>query len=393
MSKFSDAIANAPRAERPKGPVWSGPESSAENGGITFSLLNRFLVCRERFRLLVVEGLKVADTFEPRLEYGNMWHVCEEAQAGCSPRFEGEPQSTLWEDHLHNYAVQLCERYPYSQEQIEHWYQFCKVQFPLYVEYWSKQKDQQRKVPLLTEQVFSVPYRLPSGRTVYLRGKWDSVHLIGGKIWLQENKTKSQIDNVKVMRQLRFDLQTMLYMVALQHEKMNVWDCEGFDRPQGQANRLIAGVLYNVVRRSAHKSVEAFTKKLMEDKANNRLGEWFGRFTVEVSQSDIERFRKECLDPILEQLCDWWDWIKVSTTDPFSSNDGCENSLDQSVKSSIHWRHPYGCYNILDEGGFADVDNYLESGTTGGLRRVTELFEELRDDGTSNANQRTVEEE
>ena len=72
---------------------------------------------------------------------------------------------------------------------------------------------------MLQEQVCDVPYNLPSGRVVRLRGKFDSVDLIDGGIYLQENKTKGDIDKIQVERQLSFDLQTLMYSVALHKMK------------------------------------------------------------------------------------------------------------------------------------------------------------------------------
>jgi len=142
------------------GPVWGGPEKD----GITFSLLSRFLSCRERFRLLVVEGLRPIETFNHRIEYGQMWHVCEEALANEMP----------WGQLLTEYAQDLLKKYRLAQEQIDHWYNVCRVQFPIYADYWRSNSAGDR-TPLLAEQVFDIPYRLPSGRTVRLRGKWDPV--------------------------------------------------------------------------------------------------------------------------------------------------------------------------------------------------------------------------
>src|SRR6185369_9120155 len=66
----------------PKPRVWAGPMDAGPTGGITQSLLSMFLVCRERFRLRVIEGLHSFDRFNHRIEYGSMWHICEEVHAG-----------------------------------------------------------------------------------------------------------------------------------------------------------------------------------------------------------------------------------------------------------------------------------------------------------------------
>jgi hypothetical protein len=364
MQKQDDKpLMKNPKPQR-TAPVWKGPEVD----GITFSLLSRFLTCRERFRILVVEGLKPADHFESRMEFGNMWHVCEETFA----KLPGEGPSG-WEEPLKLYAANLCKKYRGDQQQIDHWYSICKALFPLYVNHWAKHPDVQNRTPLLQEQPFDVPYKLPSGRTVRLRGKWDSVDLIGKPmkirhamhsggqgIWIQENKTKSSIDGQKLARQLTFDLQTMIYVVALELEQKGE---ERFDAREQLKTYPILGVRYNVIRRSAHKSVDSMLKKLEDDREAGRIGEWFGRWKVEVSQYAVEKFRRQCLDPILEQLCKWYELIKRGS-DPFA------NFLD-------HFRFPYGIYNPLTEGGNSDLDPYLESRSEVGLQRVDNLFPEL----------------
>ncbi len=73
--KLKEQKAKSQESKRGTGPLWKGPEVD----GITFSLLSRFIACPERFRILVTEGLQPHDEFNHRIEYGNMWHTCEEA--------------------------------------------------------------------------------------------------------------------------------------------------------------------------------------------------------------------------------------------------------------------------------------------------------------------------
>jgi hypothetical protein len=366
-----------------KKPLWCGPEED----GVTQSLLSRFLSCRERFRLLVVEGLRPAPTFNHRIEYGNMWHVCEEAHAARGQR--------TWMTGLEYYAATLCRQYPTQQEQIDHWYNVCRVQFPLYVEYWSRPPDLRDRTPLLQEQVFDVPYHLPSGRTVRLRGKWDSVDLVGkGKnaaIWLQENKTKADISEAQMKRQLSFDLQTMFYLVALETVRTQYNTGQGQEWIQPIEHELIfhplAGVRYNVIRRPLsggkgsivrHKptksnpqgETKAHYYSRLSDIIRGDLPYFFMRWQVTVTPADVTKFRREFLDPILEQLCDWWECIDFNLKkgrDPFGSD-----------SRGRHWRHPFGAVNWLDEGGSSDLDAYLESGTEVGLVRADTLFGELQ---------------
>jgi hypothetical protein len=321
------------------------------------------------------------------MEYGQMWHVCEEALAS-------EPKGN-WQQWLTNYAKELCQKYRTQQEQIQHWYNVCKVQFPFYVDYWAKHLDVKQRTPLLQEQVFDVPYLLPSGRTVRLRGKWDSVDLIGkGKtagIYLQENKTKGDIKEEQLKRQLAsgFDLQTMLYLVALEEWRKH---CATGPRLHETMDKVescsLLGVCYNVVRRplsggkgsiSQRKPTKSSPNGETAEEFYNRLegiiaadpDYFFMRWKVEVSSQDIERFKRECLDPVLEQLCQWWEWV---------SRPLCKGGTDQfDEEDGIHFRFPYGVYNVLAEGGSGETDEYLDTGSMLGLVRVDRLFEELDD--------------
>lgn len=364
----------AKKAAAPTKAVWAGPSGEGPNGGITFSLLSRFLVCRERFRLLVVEGLRPRDKFNPKLEFGNMWHAMEEALA------EGKPTLPA----LAKYANELVRRYQMDRDDIGHWTGMAAEFFPRYVEHWAKHPDVTARFPLLQEEVFDVPYLLPSGRTVRLRGKWDSVDLIGedaeAGVYLQENKTKSRLDGETITRQCTFDLQTMLYAVAYLKWAGTLKPADWLDLREKagvstgvRLGGAFRGTRYNVVRRPAHKTVASAAKTYEELKEAGRLGEWFGRWKIKVGPADIEKFRRTCLDPILENLSDWWEWINH----PGFGQAAASGAWIKTATLGLHWRHPFGVYNVLDEGGHADLDAYLETGSTVGLERATDLFPEL----------------
>lgn len=395
LSGLKSKVKPAPKSS---GPLWQGPESPGPQGGITFSMLSKWLTCRERFRVRYVEGWEPTRQFSHRIEYGNMWHVCEEAFAAVESQTSRVYPS--WELALKQYVTDLCRRFPLSQQEIVHWYNVCKVQFPVYVDYWSKHPDVVNRTPLLQEQVFDVPYKLPSGRVVRLRGKWDSVDLIGqGKdtgVYLQENKTKGDIDELALQRQLTFDLQTMMYIVALraefeQNSTLGSW-MPG-DIPRGMS---IKGVRYNVVRRPlsggegtiaqrkgskniAPETDEAFYARVRgvidgtgvktDGRSYTGPSHWFMRWKFDVGEADVKRFRDECFDPILEALCNWYH---LTTGEPLTGFD------QDCLQFGHHWRHPFGCDNAVNEYGATDVDNYLDTGSTVGMHKRETLFEELQ---------------
>ena len=369
-------------------PLWKGPCSNDANGGITFSLLSKFLCCRERFRLNVIEGIRTVDQFNHRIQYGSMWHVCEEAHA------KGQD----WQVLLKNYCYELCRQYRMQQEQVHNWWNVCKTQFPIYVDYWAKHKDVKDRTPLLQEEVFNIPYVLPSRRIVRLRGKFDSVDLIGkGKavgVYLQENKSKGEIVEQQLKRQLSFDMQTMMYLTALQ-----VYADESLGEALNHAP--IKGVRYNVIRRPLsggkgsirqHQPTKSNPSGESAEDFYRRLGgiireepeTFFMRWLVTVSPSDIRKFRHDFLDPCLEQLCDWFSWMEyVSNSakhDPFDKEAWISiktPSGERCIDSSIHYRTPYGFFNALAESQGTDLDEYLISGSMTGLTRVDSLFGEL----------------
>lgn len=359
-------------------PLWKGPQSDDDNGGITNSLLSRYLSGKERFRLMVVEGLRTADIFNPRMEYGNMWHVCEETFAATPERDSKEWSDGVyvtWAQALREYSRKLCERYRMQQEQVNHWYKMCLAQFPLYIEHWQHHHEQMEREPLLQEKVFEVDYKLPSGRSVCLRGKWDSVDKVDDFLFIQENKTKSQIDLLKLTRQLHYDLQSMLYIVALEQYKDHCF----FNRSNKRWRGLpIAGVRYNVIRRSAHKSPESMVKKITEDRESGRIAEWFARLNITIVAKDIQNFCFECLDPILENLCDdyeWWTYCCKNNRSPYDQKDRGKLFKHHYPR---HYRMPY-FYNPIADGAEGDLDRYMNEGSLVGLSYTDNLFPELTD--------------
>lgn len=366
MDNLSDKLKSVSKPKgHKKGPMWDGPSVNSQCGGISYSLLSRYLSCKERFRLMMIEGLRPKDRFNHLLEFGSLWHAAEEGFAG-----KGKIG-----DMVTNYAKKLTEKYPFQREEIRHWRDCCLALFPIYVDYWKRHKDVISRKPIFQEEVFNINYRLPSGRDVYLRGKWDSVDLINNKesqgIWLQENKTKSGIDQSKIERQLKFDLQTMIYIISLCVRQSDTHSRHDFGK------HVIRGVRYNVVRRSLHKSPDSMIKKCVEDIGADRGVEWFCRWNTEISGHDIEVFKHQCFHPVLENLCDdyeWWQYCKMTGVDVYLYLVRSEKFPEHQKR---HYRHPFGVYNVLDEGGSADLDHYLDTGSEVGLQRTDNFFPEL----------------
>ena len=356
-------------------PVWKGPWVD----GITQSLLGTYLVCKERFRLCTIEGWGTADHFAHRIEYGQMWHTCEEYYAA------GED----WEKALHEYCVVLAERYRSDSAEVLKYFRICKTQFPVYIDFWNEHEeyDMSSVKPIVQEFSFKVPYKLPSGRVVKLRGKWDSVDQVKENdknvIYLQENKTKGDLNEQQIKRQLHFDMQTCIYLVALHTYKKEL----GLKAP-------IKGVRYNCVRRplsggrgtirmrkatknNPAETPDQFYKRLEDDVLREYPEHFFKRWEVKVTLKDLENFKRTFLNPVLENVLDdyeWWAHCFDKKSDPF---DYSTRELLFPNHAQRHYRFPYGVWNPITDGGGGDLEEFMTSGSTVGLVKIDNLFPEL----------------
>ena len=358
---------------------WKGPQVH----GVTQSLLSLYMVCQERFRIKTILGLATEPSFNKAMEFGNMWHVCEEEFA----------RGVEWEKSLLDYCKKLVKEFPLSQEEIIKWHEIIKQMFPIYVSYWENHPHILNRTPCLSEETFHLPYELPSGREVYLNGKIDSADLIGKgprkKLWLQENKCKGEIKEENTKRQLGFDLQTMMYPIALL--EMQKTDARIPPRVKFE------GVRYNIIRRPlsggkgsirqlkptkknpAGESLVEFIERLLTNYVKEEPDTYFMRWNAIITPTDFSKFKEDCLHPVLENLCDdyeWWEFCHNAEQSPY---DYLMRGKKFPEHRRRHFRLPYGIYNPIAERRMDEIDEYLLNGSEIGLRRVTNLFPELPD--------------
>lgn len=368
-----------PKIPPQRTPLWTGPNGDGPYGGVTQSLMGDFLQCPMRFKLYYVDGLASADGFSHQLEFGSMFHLAIETYL----RDGANLRNNSWREAVRSYAKRLCERYQTNQENIDHWYNVVCVTFIRYVEYWKDHKSNgENHQSLLQEMSFDIPYQLPSGRRVRLRGKCDGVEARGvGKdrrIWLNETKTKGEINELAIERLLAFDLQTMMYLVALETYQKTI-DLGG---PEDPWRSPIGGVKYDVILRplsggkgSIRRKKPTKTNPNGESKVAfyDRLGkvildsphEFFMRWNVVVAKHDLERFLERCLHPLLEQLLLWYDVVALGKPS-YALPENC-----------INYQRPHGVVSWLDRTSGSEYDEYLASGSTLGLTKIDSLFGEL----------------
>ncbi|MEM4359834.1 MAG: PD-(D/E)XK nuclease family protein [Candidatus Bilamarchaeaceae archaeon] len=324
-------------------PVWTPDD------GITYSLLSRFIVCRQRFWIRAVLGLVPKPEWNHRIEYGSMFHAGLEAISA----------GTSVENAVGEYANSLLNQFPQFSDDIHLWSTICKGQLEVYSSWW---KDDPKSY-LLHEEVFDVPVGLPSGRSIRLRGKVDSVFSRQKSVYLQENKIKGDIDLDGIMQQMAGDLQTMMYITALDLMKTH-----------GKVRR----VLYNVIqrplggkyplRKRKAETPGAFAKRVVQN-IRDSPESYFHRIEVEVTDKDVLTFRQRCLYPLLEGVLDWWESIKDDPTNPWVSN---------GKSNKHHWIRPFGVYDSLGLGFRGDYYDFIVHGSMNGLQKTTDVFPELK---------------
>lgn len=404
--KLADRLPQGRLDTRPEVPVWKGPSDLGPDGGVTQSMMaggHGFMVCRERFRLHYIEGLRSAEGFSHRMEYGNMWHICEEAFA------QGGDWEARFNRELLAYCQQLLQDYSTQQNQINQWYQICRRQFPIYVDHWKRHPDIKKRSPLLQEAVFDLPYTLPSGRVVRLRGKFDSVDVVGTDgVYLQENKAKGDIDQLALYSNLRCDFQTGMYMVVLREIRKRGCDPAFLPNATPQqiaalikvAKKPLKGTRYNVIRRPLSggkhsiRQLQGKTTKKHGTTPGETLTQFYDRLAglikgdaeffflrmnVEVDQDTLPTFERTVLVPHLEQLCDWYEhqvYCIKNGKDPFTTP--YFKDPDGISCYYPHYMYPYGVYNVVNETGSSDLDAHIHTGSMVGLRHVNDLFRELK---------------
>ena len=309
-------------------PVWD-----LYRDGISYSLLSRFINCRERFRIYTVEGLAPGDTTDS-LEFGTMFHK-------------------LLEYHAKGYTMPQLERL-LGKDATTFLGRLALSIFQIYIDTWKEQDA--NLVYVSQEEVFRTTIYLPSGRKVDLRGKFDEIFRDQGKLWLQENKTKSQIDEISLEHTLPFDLQTMLYSHCI----------------RAIYKEAPAGVLYNIIRKPGLKQKvketdSDFLKRIMSD-INSRPEWYYVRYRITFGPQDIDNFAKRTLFPLLEQVCLWWESIQANPFQPWTLPDGSTNPH--------HFSRPFGVYDSF-KNGRGEYFDLVTRGVTHGLRSISTVYPEL----------------
>lgn len=318
--------------------------------GISVSWLQRFINCRERFRLGYVMGYREKGS-KDALDFGTIFHKLIEEHSRNPKRTNFTPYLSKW------LKVKFAKSSPAHRSNIITLGKIALIVFHEYIKY----HDDSNTQYFAQEQVFCEPYTLNSGRTLLLRGRMDEIIQAPQGLILQENKTHANFNKEHVVAKLPKNLQTMFYCTAIQ-------------LLHGVTPR---GVLYNIARRpgliQGKKETETAYLKRIEADIQKRPDWYFFRHQHAPSTfpHELEQWQLRTLNPNLEAVCEWWESIRGNPTNPWVTPDGRANPH--------HYERPFGVYDpmTLGNGEFYDL---IVRNSKVGIGVVDDIFPELQDD-------------
>lgn len=273
--------------------------------GVTQSLITNFLWCPMKFKWRHLEGLAPAKT-SGSLDFGSIAHELFDRIYGACKHVQGEGLTFKFEpDLLRLHIASLYERdrkklqemeISGTQEQeLEKTYGMVEALLRVYFDRF--QNDFEDYTFLDLERVFDVPYTYPDGAKVRLRGKFDGVLRVGGKLRLFEHKTKGRIDEGMLVDKMAFDLQVMMYLYCMEHIYGEV--------PEG--------VIYNVLKRPELKqrternpeTLREFLDRIEGD-IRTRPDFYFVRFNADILPVERKEWLRE-FHQIMLRIREWND--------------------------------------------------------------------------------------
>jgi hypothetical protein len=252
--------------------------------GVTKSSLEKFLLCREQFRLGYVEGY-AGKGCNLGFSFGNVLHWLIARHLDLKVKRIPVAEQTglfhgVWlRDHKNPTSTQ--------KDTMEMAYLLAEAIWPYYTTMWP---DDQSWKWVRVEDSFNVP--LTDAGTI-MRGIYDGVCKRDSGVWIFETKGMSRVDEGNIEQTLPFSLQNMMYVVAY-------WL---------QSGEFPAGIIYNVIRRPGQEmkqkeSFAAFRDRIQAD-IEKRPEFYFMRWEIEITKTQIERWYSQVFMPILMDLKQW----------------------------------------------------------------------------------------
>jgi len=274
--------------------AWKGPL----RGGITQSLLTRFLECPYRFYLYAGLGLEEPVEPEPNLIWGDICHKGLELLIEKKwERTEFTPED--WE-----------EIYGGVEEHIKSDWPGAPITFlPSIKQMLTLYNDEYKQTygEFVTENKFQVEHTTPNGNLVSLRGKadgWNQEHKV-----LVEHKCKGKIDIQQTMRETPTDLQVNVYSYVLGtrtiiYDLIRIPDTQWSLPPKRQYENPVS-YIKSLYDKREWGDYPIFTKK----------HKWIQQMIIELNDEAVQQVMDETINPLIDKLCVYWDYVNQPNFD------------------------------------------------------------------------------
>jgi hypothetical protein len=328
--------------------------------GITQSMLQKFICDRDRFHKSTVLRYRET-TRKEAMNYGSIFHKLIEAAAKL-PHFSQDQLIAKTVDFFRNQSKDdigeiLCQT---AVVQYMHYRRWAAERPSIkYIDAEPVFKEMYELPPLAYNPCNGISISIPPGIVFPLRGRIDGVIDVAGSMWIEENKTKGNVNKQQLAQTICSNIQVMFYAVCSQLK---------YGRP-------CYGVVYNVIRKPAlrrgiKESRFDYIQRIDMD-IESRPDEYFTRLTVEFTPEQILRWVREELNPLLYHVYLWWKSIEQNPINPWVDLDGNVNPF--------HGRKSFGIYDAmtLSKGDFYEliVNNRMTN-----IELSENLFPELEDD-------------
>lgn len=322
------------------------PKWDLYEDGLTQTIINKFLHCREKLRLSEIEGLRPISANTTARDFGSVFHdMVAAVRKAATPNFTADDAIAMSEVVLATMAAKAREDglkdMSYSADAIAESHGLARATM---IGYWKYRESDFAEVNFVKiEESWQINYLVTLGgkkRYIPLQGKFDGIFQTGTKssFWLWETKTKGKIDTDLVMEKISFDLQVCMYMRAMK-EIMKA-DPEG--------------VRYDLIRKSQLQQGKNQTladyHTRVENDALDRQDFYYERIDSILTPDDIARWKID-FDAIILQIVRWF-----------------ENMDDENYRNSAACTAHFGKCEYLPICSRRDTSNY---------RRRDTIFPEL----------------
>lgn len=272
---------------------WKGPAVD----GITQSMIGRFLQDPYQFYLYAGLGLEERHTPEPNLVWGCGFHKALELLIPKEKRIQD-----LEEDELEDTRKKV-EAY------LEYEFPGTPPTYAVSIMYMAQKYNDEYKEgdSFATEIVFNSQYTTRLGREVILRGKLDGLN--HDRTIMLEHKCKGRIDLQQTIAEVPYDLQVTMYALASKAGTV-IYDLIRIPDTQ-----------YGMPLRRQQQSPNSYIKELYTSRSwgdfpvYSKPHLWLQQAYVYLEDEVIQENIDKTLNPIIEAMCQYYDYCSSSTFD------------------------------------------------------------------------------